>query len=127
MALKGFQSPTEIQSLVLPAAIMGKKDILGAAETGSGKTLAFGIPVLTGIMELKSKSSNEGIRKPLNNVQSSTVIKESHNEEHDEEDNTDDENKRLYALILTPTRELAVQVRDHLVAAAKFTGKYFCL
>lgn len=30
--------------------------------------------------------------------------------------------KPLYALILTPTRELAVQVRDHLVAAAKYTG-----
>lgn len=29
--------------------------------------------------------------------------------------------KPLYALILTPTRELAVQVKDHLVAAAKYT------
>lgn len=32
-----------------------------------------------------------------------------------------DGSKPLYALILTPTRELAVQVRDHLVAAAKYT------
>lgn len=29
--------------------------------------------------------------------------------------------KPLYALVLTPTRELAVQVKDHLVAAAKYT------
>lgn len=127
MALKGFQSPTEIQSLVLPAAIMGKKDILGAAETGSGKTLAFGIPVLAGIMELKTKSSNEGIRKPLKSVKNSPVIaqhnyKEVNEEVSNEEENDDEDNKRLYALILTPTRELAVQVRDHLVAAAKFTG-----
>lgn len=30
--------------------------------------------------------------------------------------------KPLYALILTPTRELAIQVKNHLVAAAKYTG-----
>ena len=30
-------------------------------------------------------------------------------------------NKPLYALILCPTRELAIQVKDHLTAAAKFT------
>ena len=28
----------------------------------------------------------------------------------------------LYALVLTPTRELAIQVKDHIVAAAKYTG-----
>lgn len=38
-----------------------------------------------------------------------------------EEENARD-SQPLYALILTPTRELAVQVRDHLVAAAKYTG-----
>lgn len=32
------------------------------------------------------------------------------------------DSKPLYALVLTPTRELAVQVRDHLVTAAKYTG-----
>lgn len=42
----------------------------------------------------------------------------------DGDDTGDDENasKPLYALVLTPTRELAVQVRNHLVAAAKYTG-----
>ena len=29
---------------------------------------------------------------------------------------------KLQALVLTPTRELAIQVKDHLVAAAKYTG-----
>lgn len=29
--------------------------------------------------------------------------------------------KPLYALILTPTRELAIQIKDHLVKAAKYT------
>ena len=30
--------------------------------------------------------------------------------------------KKLQALVLTPTRELAIQVRDHLVAASKYAG-----
>ncbi|XP_068227040.1 ATP-dependent RNA helicase DDX24 isoform X2 [Palaemon carinicauda] len=46
----GFSNPTEIQRLVLPAAIKGRMDIIGAAETGSGKTLAFGIPIIHGIL-----------------------------------------------------------------------------
>ena len=33
--------------------------------------------------------------------------------------NTDD--SRLYGLILTPTRELAMQVKDHIVNIAKFS------
>lgn len=36
-------------------------------------------------------------------------------------DPEDNDSKPLYALILTPTRELCVQVRDHLVAAARYT------
>lgn len=33
--------------------MLGKRDILGAAETGSGKTLAFGLPILCGILKHK--------------------------------------------------------------------------
>lgn len=54
---QSFFYPTQIQLLTLPAAILGKRDILGAAETGSGKTLAFGLPILSGI--LKEKSQNQ--------------------------------------------------------------------
>ncbi|XP_014096581.3 ATP-dependent RNA helicase DDX24 [Bactrocera oleae] len=144
IAEKGFKSPTEIQTMTLPAAILGKKDILGAAETGSGKTLAFGIPLLAGIMELKSKNLRSGIRKApkvkgqiqdlkakaieedreltpppeeLDFYPSLPTEDEASDSEHDQE-----HNGPLYAVVLTPTRELAVQVRDHLVAAAKFTG-----
>ncbi|CAN0597362.1 unnamed protein product, partial [Laminaria digitata] len=47
---QGFHDPTPIQRRVLPKAILGRKDIIGAAETGSGKTLAFGLPVLSEIL-----------------------------------------------------------------------------
>lgn len=32
--------------------------------------------------------------------------------------------KPLFALIITPTRELAIQISRHLIAAAKYTGMY---
>lgn len=35
---------------MLPKAILGRKDIIGAAETGSGKTLAYGLPFLSEIL-----------------------------------------------------------------------------
>lgn len=140
LAERGFKSPTEIQAKSLPAAIFGKKDILGAAETGSGKTLAFGIPILAGIMELKSKNLDCGIRKRLKttsknenekNGNDSTFSNNESNICHSFEKYNDNEkilinsernDKPLFAVVLTPTRELAVQVRDHLIAAAKYTN-----
>lgn len=89
---KKFTYPTEIQRLTIPPAILGRKDILGAAETGSGKTLAFGIPIIDGI--LKSKKQD------------------------------DEPASKLYALILTPTRELASQVHSHLKDIAQYTGNF---
>lgn len=68
-----FTDPTTIQAATLPAAILGiilhkkiniffisilgHRDIVGAAETGSGKTLAFGLPIITGILNLKTQDT----------------------------------------------------------------------
>ncbi|XP_058067070.1 ATP-dependent RNA helicase DDX24 [Anopheles bellator] len=132
LAEKGFKTPTEIQEKSLPAAIFGRRDLLGAAETGSGKTLAFGIPMLEGIRKLKQ----------MNQPSSDNTV--SGNDEHELtpppeefELTGDDEqifaqegkqappvdsNKPLYGLILTPTRELAVQINDHLKSISKYTA-----
>ncbi|KAI9105268.1 P-loop containing nucleoside triphosphate hydrolase protein [Phlyctochytrium arcticum] len=83
-----FSTPTEIQSKVIPVALSGKRDIIGAAQTGSGKTLAFGLPILQHIA-LRGKSGKTD--PPA-------------------------------ALILTPTRELAMQVTNHLNAVSKHVG-----
>jgi ATP-dependent RNA helicase DeaD len=40
-----FETPSEIQALLIPRALTGV-DILGQARTGTGKTAAFGIPIL---------------------------------------------------------------------------------
>lgn len=42
---RGITQPFEIQTLVLPDALLGR-DILGKAKTGSGKTLAFALPLV---------------------------------------------------------------------------------
>uniref|UniRef100_A0A4W6FC87 ATP-dependent RNA helicase n=1 Tax=Lates calcarifer TaxID=8187 RepID=A0A4W6FC87_LATCA len=145
----GFSSPTPIQALALPPAIRDRMDILGAAETGSGKTLAFGIPMIHTILEWKKGSDkpvsdncelttevergpggqcgdasedDEGEDERLGCVQ---VIE---NAEFDfgpaaeaEEESAGGQNQPLLGLVLTPTRELAVQVKHHIDAVAKFT------
>lgn len=42
----GFETPTPVQSLVIPAALKGANDIIALAQTGTGKTAAFGLPLL---------------------------------------------------------------------------------
>ncbi|MDD4003196.1 MAG: DEAD/DEAH box helicase [Clostridia bacterium] len=43
--LKGFTTPTEIQSKCIPLIVEGK-DVVGRSQTGSGKTFAFGLPAI---------------------------------------------------------------------------------
>ena len=80
----GFQNPTPIQSQAIPVTLRGKQDIVGAAETGSGKTLAFCIPVLDYILRLRQSAGIHAL---------------------------DTRRSRCpHALIIAPTRELALQI-----------------
>jgi ATP-dependent RNA helicase DeaD len=42
----GFETPTPVQELVIPAALGEHQDIIALAQTGTGKTAAFGLPLL---------------------------------------------------------------------------------
>ncbi|KAG9440801.1 hypothetical protein H6P81_020966 [Aristolochia fimbriata] len=97
----GFREPTPIQKACIPAAAHQGKDVIGAAETGSGKTLAFGLPILQRLLEERKKTATKA--------------------GNDQEliDKVDQESP-LRALVITPTRELALQVSDHLKEAARF-------
>lgn len=55
----------------------------------------------------------------INNFPDFTIFQPTNHDVVEEENERDSE--PLYALILTPTRELAVQVKNHLVTAAKYT------
>lgn len=52
---KALITPTEIQSLALPALLDGKS-VVGVSETGSGKTLAYALPIL----QMLKKIENDG-------------------------------------------------------------------
>jgi len=96
MARLGFKGPTHIQARCLMPAIRQRKDLVGAAETGSGKTLAFGLPILHHTLQAYD---GQGGAAALDSPDASG----------------------LRGLIILPTRELAVQVKDHLLAAAQAT------
>ena len=76
---KGFETPSPIQRLTIPALLDTEKtnDIIAQAQTGTGKTAAFGLPILERLRPLKGATQ---------------------------------------ALILVPTRELALQVTEELLS-----------
>jgi superfamily II DNA/RNA helicase len=89
LADAGITHPFPIQAMTLPVAL-GGHDIIGQAKTGTGKTLGFGIPVLQRI----EGRDDPGFAKLA--VQGAPQ-----------------------ALIIVPTRELAVQVANDLQTASR--------
>jgi ATP-dependent RNA helicase DeaD len=46
LSAKGFEEPTEIQSLVIPVMLGKSCDLIAQAQTGTGKTAAFALPLI---------------------------------------------------------------------------------
>jgi len=85
----GYTNPTPVQKQAIPIILSGK-DLIATAQTGTGKTAAFVLPLLT----LLKKENKENKERTLRG-------------------------KRIRALILTPTRELAVQVAENVARYGK--------
>ncbi|HEV3328308.1 MAG TPA: DEAD/DEAH box helicase [Acidimicrobiales bacterium] len=96
LADQGITTAFPIQALTIADALEGR-DVCGKAKTGSGKTLAFGLPLLQRLAE--GLAGADGAVVPLKGHPS-----------------------RPRALVLLPTRELAVQVYDVLVPLAAQMG-----
>jgi superfamily II DNA/RNA helicase len=93
LADQGIVSAFPIQALTVADALAGR-DVCGKAKTGSGKTLAFGVPLLQRTKETRDRQGPQSSKRPACPL----------------------------ALVLLPTRELAVQVFDVIEPLAKRLG-----
>ena len=101
----GYTVPTPIQMSAIPVA-MGGGDLTGCAQTGTGKTAAFVLPMLSRLtinIDKSNDSSSDKNRSGGNN-------------------NVRRPRTRVRALVVTPTRELAVQVANAVRTYGAFTG-----
>lgn len=90
----GYEKPTNIQQAAIPKIIEGR-DVLAGAETGSGKTAAFVLPVLHALTRHNESHAQYGHKKE-------TVRPH-----------------QIRALILVPTRELAIQIGQEISKFSK--------
>jgi len=95
----GYVDPTPIQALAIPIVLKGQ-DLLGCAQTGTGKTAAFALPIL---QRLGKTSDNQNRSKFVNNIKKQIL-------------------RRVRVLVLSPTRELAIQIGDSFSFYGKYTG-----
>lgn len=92
----GYEAPTPIQSQAIPHVLDGR-DVLGCAQTGTGKTAAFALPILQRLAAAPNLRSNGNGRKGG----ATRVVR---------------------TLVLSPTRELAIQIGDSFSAYGQHTG-----
>ncbi len=108
VAKEGYTQPTEIQSRAIPVLVSGA-NLLGTAQTGTGKTAAFTLPLIHSLISAVDENAEKAARsgdqqdrreRSHRNAGRSTS---RNNQRHSGP-------ARPVALILAPTRELAIQI-----------------
>jgi len=97
-----YYTPTKVQEKVIPIALNGH-DIFVNSETGSGKTACFLLPIVQRI--ILSRKSNENKKNKINNNNNNLIQNQ--------------------ALIIVPTRELALQCNEMLTKFLKYIDLNF--
>jgi ATP-dependent RNA helicase RhlE len=92
VADQGYAEPTPVQREAIPLVLAGR-DVLAGAQTGTGKTAAFVLPLLQRL----NAARTPGWRG---------------NETRAPQDHRDAARPPIQVLVLTPTRELALQVEQ---------------
>ena len=113
----GFTEPTPVQAQAIPVALTGR-DVVASAQTGTGKTAAFTLPTLQRIGRL---ADAEAPQAPAEGEQPTgdgapDGVKRSRRRKPRAD-------RGPHALVVTPTRELAVQIDKVAATVAKETGQ----
>jgi superfamily II DNA/RNA helicase len=96
----GYKAPTPVQERAIPAAIAGR-DLLVSSPTGSGKTAAFMLPAIERFAQLqKAQAAQPREPRPQG----------ANGQQGDRRQRRPQPVARPGLLVLTPTRELAMQV-----------------
>ncbi|WP_321908838.1 MULTISPECIES: DEAD/DEAH box helicase [unclassified Paraburkholderia] len=106
----GYKAPTPVQERAIPAAIAGR-DLLVSSPTGSGKTAAFMLPAIERFAQIQKAQAAQP-REPRPQGQNG--------QQADRRQRRPQPVARPGLLVLTPTRELAMQV----TTAASTYGKH---
>jgi ATP-dependent RNA helicase DDX23/PRP28 len=97
-----YKKPMQIQIQAIPMGLL-RMDIIGVAPTGSGKSCAFLVPLIHYLHNLPPIEQS--------NMQDGTKYTQSTIHFH----------SGPYALIMTPTRELAIQINEEFIKLACYT------
>ena len=128
---KGYSEPTPIQVGAIPVVSRGR-DIFGIAQTGTGKTAAFAIPILQKFWEERQQATDteqqaeqkaeqkqeQTAEEPAGENRNSRRRRDRRGRSHGKNDGK----RVIRALILTPTRELALQIDECFTDYGKYTG-----
>lgn len=112
VADKGYETPSPIQALAIPAALEGR-DILGCAQTGTGKTCAFALPILHKLAQSQPKNGPNHARGANQSNFGDSGFDDrgsKRRSKHHRNNQRQPMGRAPRALVLCPTRELATQI-----------------
>jgi superfamily II DNA/RNA helicase len=113
----GYTAPTNVQARAIPAALAGR-DLLVSSPTGSGKTAAFMLPAI----ERFADNQRNGVKRPGNApAQSAGTFADGRPRRPAPQP------ARPGLLVLTPTRELAMQVTTAAATYGKHLRRLRCV
>ncbi|MDD2916304.1 MAG: DEAD/DEAH box helicase [Candidatus Gracilibacteria bacterium] len=114
---EGYTTPTPIQVAAIPTILSGR-DFLGCAQTGTGKTAAFAIPILQ-LLHAKKALTPSSSPKGRGEIECSL---ESLLQKERGRGGGGKEVRKIKTLIVTPTRELAIQIEESFRAYGRYCG-----